>query len=125
MLSKPHQEEFIYNDTSNIIYDLITIHKTNGYVISVITALREYTGISIKHLYDRIATQVYSENLKKTEINNIIWIERIIHEASEEEFFHVNLCWDEDSQFFHSPRWQPCSSEIIFSIKKHCGKHVG
>jgi hypothetical protein len=72
------------------------------------------------HLYDRIATQVYSQNLKEIEINDIIWIERIINQTTEEEFFQVDLSWDEDLQYFHSPQCQPCDPEIIFSIKKHC-----
>ncbi|HXH55235.1 MAG TPA: hypothetical protein VNK03_05790 [Gammaproteobacteria bacterium] len=124
MLSKPYQEEVTHNDTSKIVYDLMIIHKTNGYVIVVITALREYMGISIIHLYDRIATQVYSANLKEIEINDIIWIERITPETSEEEFFKVDLSWDGKSKFFHSPQWEPCDEEIIFSIKRHSEKYA-
>jgi len=124
VLSKLYQEEFIYSETGDRAYDLIMIHKANGYVIVVITALEE-AGISITSLYERIATQVYFKHLQEIEANNIIWIERIINQTSEEAFFQVALIWDEKSKFFHSPQWQPCDEEIIFSIKRHCGEYVG
>lgn len=124
MLSKPYQEESIYNGTSHIIYDLMIIHKTNGYIVVVITALKEYIGISVTHLYERIATQGYSENLQEIEINSIIWIEKIIHQATEEEFFEVDLVWDEKEKFFHSPQWNPCDPEIVISIERHCAEYA-
>lgn len=98
------------------------IHQTSGYVIVVITALEENFGISI---YERVATQVYSKYFQEIEAKNIVWIERIIHQTSEEAFFQVDLSWDEDLQYFHSPQWRPCNPEIIFSIKKHCEEYVG
>lgn len=125
MLSKPYQEEFIDSETGNKSYDLIMIHQTNGYVIVVITALEENFGISMTTLYERIATQIYFKHLQAIETKNIIWIEKIIHQTSEEAFFEVDLIWDEKSKFLHSPQWQPCDEEIIFSIKKHCGEYVG
>ena len=125
MLSKPYQEEFICSETGDRTYDLIMIHKTNGYVIVVITALEEDAGISITNLYERIATQVYFKHLQEIKANNIIWIERIIHQKSEEAFFQVDLIWDEKSKCFHSPQWNPCEPEIIFSIKRHCREYIG
>ena len=124
MLSKPYPEEFIYSETGDKAYDLIMIHKTNGYVIVVITALEEDAGISIANIYQNIATQVYYKHLQKIEINNIVWIERIIHQISEEAFFQVDLIWDEQSKIFHLPQWKACDEEIIFSIKRHCAKYV-
>jgi hypothetical protein len=122
VLSKPYQEEFIYSETGDKAYDLIMINKTNGYVIVVITALEEDAGISIANLYQKTATQVYSKHLQKIEINNIVWIERIIHQTKEEAFFEIDLIWDEKSKLFHSPQWKACDEEIIFSIKRHCAK---
>lgn len=125
MLSKLQKEEFIDSGTGDKAYDLIMIHQTSSYVIVVITALEENFGISITNLYERVATQVYSKYLQEIEAKNIVWIERIIHQTSEEAFFQVDLSWDEDLQYFHSPQWQPCNPEIIFSIKKHCEEYVG
>lgn len=125
MLSKSHQEEFIDGETCDKAYDLIIIHQTSGYVIVIITALEEDTAVSITSLYERIATQIYAKHLQEIEANNIVWIERIIHQTSEEAFFKVDLLFDDKSNFFHSPQWRPCNPEIIFSIKKHCGEYVG
>lgn len=120
MLSKPYQEEFIYNETGGRVYDLIMLPETNGNVIVVITALEEDTGVSIMSLYERIATQIYFKHLKEIEINNIIWIEKIIHQTREEAFFEVDLILDEKSKFFHSPQWQPCDPQMILYIKTLC-----
>ena len=127
MLSKPYQDEFFYNDLNNSesVYDLTILPEINGDVIVVITALEENERISITNCYEGIATQIYFKHLKKTEINKIVWIEKIIHQTSGEAFFRVDLIWDEQSKIFHSLGWKPCDEEIIRSIKRHCEEYVG
>ncbi len=124
MLLKPYQDKFIYNEIGDIntAYELIVLPKIKGNVIVVITALEENSDISITNFYERIATQVYDEYLQDTNINNIIWIEQIIHQTSEEAFFQVDLIWHEDLRFFYSPQWNPCDEEIIAFIKTFCSK---
>ena len=67
MQSKPHQEEFIYNGVGDIDtnYELIVLPEINGEIIVVITALGENSDISIANFYEKIATQVYYENLQE------------------------------------------------------------
>ena len=124
MLSKPYKNKFIYNEISDIDtdYELIILPEINGNVIVVITALEENSDVSITTFYEHIATQVYEEYLQDTNVNNIIWIEQIIHQTSEEAFFQVKLIWDEKSKLFHSPQWNPCDEEIISLIKKFCSE---
>lgn len=122
MLSKPYQNKFIYNEIGDIDtdYELIILPEINGNVIVVITALEGNSDISIANFYERIATQVYEEYLQDTNVNNIIWIEQIIHQTSEKAFFQVKLIWDEKSKIFHSPQWSSCDEEIIAFIKTFC-----
>ena len=124
MLSKPHQEEFIYNRVGDIDtnYELIVLPEINGEIIVVITALGENSDISIASFYEKIATQVYYEHLQEIEINKIIWVEQIIQQETKKSFFQVDLSWDESLQFFHSPQWNPCDEEIIRIIKTFCSK---
>ncbi len=124
MLSKPHQEEFIYNGISDIDtnYELIVLPEINGEVIVVITALGENSDISIANFYEKIATQVYYAYLKEIEINKIIWVEQIIQKEDKKAFFQVDLSWDESLQFFYSPQWNICNEEIIGIIKTFCSK---
>ena len=124
VLSRSYQEEFIDSETGDRAYDLVMIHQKNGYVIVSITALEEDSKISITNFYERIATQIYFKYLEEIKINNIIWVERIIHQISEETFFEVDLVWDEKSKFFHSPQWHPCDPKIIESIKTLCEECV-
>ena len=122
VLSKPYQDKFIYNavDDINTAYELIVLPEIKGNVIVVITALEKNSDISITNFYEQIATQVYEQYLQDTNANNIIWIEQIIHQTSEEAFFQVKLILDEKSKFFHSPQWNPCDEEIIAFIKTFC-----
>ena len=119
MLSKSYQDKFIYNtiDDINTAYELIVLPEIKGNVIVVITALEENSDISITNFYERIATQVCDEYLQDTNINNIIWIEQIIHQKRKKAFFQVDLSWDENLKFFHSPQWEPCNEKIIAFIK--------
>jgi len=124
MRSKPHQDEFMYNGIGDIDtnYELIILPEINGEVIVVMTALEENSEILITNFYEKVATEVYYEHLQKIKINNIIWIEQIIHQKNEEAFFQVDLSWDESLQVFHSPQWKPCNEEIIAFIKTFCSK---
>lgn len=106
------------------IYELAILPEISGEIIVVITGLEENTD-PITNCYERITTQVYLKHLKTIEINKIIWIERSIDQTSEEEFFKVDLIWDEKSKFFHSPQWKPCDPAIIFFIKRHCAEYAG
>lgn len=67
------------------------IYQKNGYVIVSITTLEEDAKISITNFYERIATQIYFKYLEEIKINNIIWVERIIHQITKETFFEVDL----------------------------------
>ena len=80
VLSRSYQEEFIDSETGDRAYDLVMIHQKNGYVIVSITALEEDSKISIANFYERIATQIYLKYLEEIKINNIIWVERIVHQ---------------------------------------------
>ena len=124
MLSKPYQDNFIYNaiDDINTAYELIVLPEIKGNVIVVITALEENSDISITNFYEHIATQVYDEHLQEIETNNIIWIEQIIHQKREKAFFQVDLIWHKDLRFFYSPQWNPCDEEIISFIKTFCSE---
>ena len=124
VLSKPYQDKFIYNaiDDINTAYELIILPEIKGNIIVVITVLEKNADISITTFYERIATQVYEEYLQDTNVNNIIWIEQIIHQKSEETFFQIKLIWDEKSKLLHSPQWDPCNEKIIAFIKTFCSE---
>jgi hypothetical protein len=124
LLSKSYQDKFIYNaiDDINTAYELIVLPEIKGNVIVVITALEKDSDISITNFYERVATQVYDEHLQETRINNIIWIEQIIHQEIKKAFFQVDLIWHEDLRSFCSPQWNPCDEKIIAVIKTFCSK---
>ena len=126
MLSKPYRGDFVYTDSNTLksVYDLIILPETDGRIIVILTLLVGGYSHSIAD-YDRIATQVYYQHLQKTEINKIIWIKKVIQKTTEEEFFEVDLIWEEEAKFFHSPEWEPCDPQIIESIKTVCEEYVG
>jgi hypothetical protein len=124
VLSKPYQDNFIYNsiDDINTAYELIVLPEINGNVIVVITALKENSDVSITNFYEQIATEVYDDHLQEIKTSNIIWIEQIIHQKRESKFFQVDLIWHEDLRFFYSPQWNPCDEKIIAFIKTFCSE---
>ncbi len=124
MLSKPYQDNFIYNsiDDINTAYELIVLPEVNGNVIVVITALKENSDVSITNFYEHIATEVYDDHLQEIKTSNIIWIEQIIHQKRKSKFFQVDLIWHEDLRFFYSPQWNPCDEKIIAFIKTFCSE---
>jgi hypothetical protein len=124
VLSKPYQDNFIYNsiDDINTAYELIVLPEVNGNVIVVITALKENSDVSITNFYEHIATEVYDDHLQEIKTSNIIWIEQIIHQKRKSKFFQVDLIWHEDLRFFYSPQWNPCDEKIIAFIKTFCSE---
>ncbi len=123
MLETPYQDTFTYKGIGDVgsVYGLTVLTETSGDVIVIITELEENTGISITSCYERIATQIYHQHLSEIPINNIIWVERIIHQNNEPEnneaFFQVDLIWNEESKCYNSPQWQPCDQKILKNKK--------
>ena len=128
MSLRPYREQFVYHSINNLksTYELEILPQIKGDAVVIITGLKEGAADLMTNPYETIATQVYHQRLWTINAKKVIWIKKSVHKKNDnqEAFSEVDLTWDQEAKFFHSPQLEPCDPKVIASIRMFCEECV-